>query len=39
VKVDGVVLAMAWRADARSLAITSSTGELLLVDVDPGELL
>jgi hypothetical protein len=38
-RVDGVVLAMAWRADARALAITSSSGELLLVDVDPGELL
>lgn len=38
-RVDGVVLAMAWRADARALAVTSSSGELLLVGVDPGELL
>jgi hypothetical protein len=38
-RVDGVVLAIAWRADARALAVASSAGDLLLVDVNPGELL
>jgi hypothetical protein len=36
--VDGVVIALAWRADGRALAVTSSTGALLLVDVEPGEI-
>lgn len=38
VDAEGVVLALAWRADARALAMTTSAGELLLVDVEPGEL-
>lgn len=35
VHIEGVVLALAWRPDGRALAMSSSLGELALVEVDP----